>query len=238
MKKMGGKRFNGNRKVKHDGDTNSRASDESHTFKAPPIGEELNDPEDSDSGSSCSEEEGKKPSRRRRSSSEEDNADNALSDEERDAEAGVERPEMDDEDVGCPDQVTFELEDLPVGGTVDVKGKHHGRRPAGGSSEVRHEREEDARELARHSLGLLKGALSRAIGGSPWRSDSKRQQTWGQGRVQRERAHEALVLPVRRTSIRQRDRRVGDCAKGHDAPTRLWTRHEPRQVQALEPAPL
>ena len=131
MKKMGGKRFNGNRKVKHDGDTNSRASDESHTFKAPPIGEELNDPEDSDSGSSCSEEEGKKPSRRRRSSSEEDNADNALSDEERDAEAGVERPEMDDEDVGCPDQVTFELEDLPVRGTVDVKGKHHGRRPAG-----------------------------------------------------------------------------------------------------------
>jgi hypothetical protein len=39
---------------------------------------------------------------------------------DRDTEAGVERPEMDDEDLGCPDQVTFELEDLPIGGTIDV----------------------------------------------------------------------------------------------------------------------
>jgi hypothetical protein len=107
MKKMGGRRSNGNYKAKHDGDNNSHASNESHTFKAPPIGEELGDSEESDSSSSGSEEEGKKPSRRGRSSSEEDDADNALSDEERDAEAGMERPEIDDEDVGRPDQATF-----------------------------------------------------------------------------------------------------------------------------------
>ena len=38
MKKMGGKRFNGNYKVKYDGDNNSHASNESHTLKAPPQG--------------------------------------------------------------------------------------------------------------------------------------------------------------------------------------------------------
>jgi hypothetical protein len=122
MKKMGAKRFNGNYKVKCDGDNNSHTSNESHTFKPPPIGEELGDSEESDSRISGSEEEGKKPPKRGRSSSEEGNVDNALSDEERDAEDGMERPEMDNEDVGCPDQVTFELEDLPIGGTIDVKG--------------------------------------------------------------------------------------------------------------------
>ena len=122
MKKMGGKKFNGNYKVKYDGDTVSHTSNESHMFKAPPIGEELNDSEDSDSGSSSSDEEGKKTSSRRSSSSDEGNADNALSDEERDAEAHMEQPEGDDEDIGGPDEVDYELEDLPIGGTVDVKG--------------------------------------------------------------------------------------------------------------------
>jgi hypothetical protein len=38
MKKMGGKRSNGNYKAKCDGDTTSHASNESHALKAPPQG--------------------------------------------------------------------------------------------------------------------------------------------------------------------------------------------------------
>jgi hypothetical protein len=122
IKKMGGKKFNGNYKVKYDGDASQSTSNESHIFKAPPMGEELDDSEEeSDSGSSGSEEEGTKPSSAE-DKAVDDNGDNALSDEERDAEGMMERPEGDDEDLGEPDQVNFELEDLPIGGSVDVGG--------------------------------------------------------------------------------------------------------------------
>ena len=109
-KLMGGRRFNGNYKVKYDGDDTLCTSNESRLFKASPIGEETDDSDDSNSDSSDSEEEG------------EGNGDNALSDEDRDAEGGMDRPEDDDEDVGDPDEVTIEGDDIPIGGTVDVKG--------------------------------------------------------------------------------------------------------------------